>query len=216
MAAVVQFQGFIQPVEDDLVFVREGAGLAMIFRPICGGESNNFLRNPQRVINLLRLSQEKHVPVGFQNEAGALNLSGDALHRVLLGFLHEIGKTQNPEGVDAHGDEPAQSRVVLHEPVDNLFEAYGITPIQSINSLLRDEASNGLIEVIHAVEENRCAESVLESYGASTPKSAQAHADEYKIVPTIDVVTRKELKNPAAKTLLGIVQGEFGKRITVD
>jgi hypothetical protein len=41
-AAIVQFQGFIEPVEDDLVFVREGAGLAMIHRPICGGESNNF------------------------------------------------------------------------------------------------------------------------------------------------------------------------------
>jgi hypothetical protein len=33
---------------------------------------------------------------------------------------------------------------------------------------------------------------------------------------TIDVVTRKELKNPAAKALLGMVQGEFGERITID
>jgi DNA-binding transcriptional LysR family regulator len=33
---------------------------------------------------------------------------------------------------------------------------------------------------------------------------------------TIDVVTRTELKNPAAKTLLGMVQEEFGKRGTID
>jgi DNA-binding transcriptional LysR family regulator len=33
---------------------------------------------------------------------------------------------------------------------------------------------------------------------------------------TIDVVTRTQLKNPAAKTLLSMVQEEFGKRSTVD
>jgi DNA-binding transcriptional LysR family regulator len=33
---------------------------------------------------------------------------------------------------------------------------------------------------------------------------------------TIDVVTRTQLKNPAAKTLLGMVQKEFGKRRTLD
>jgi hypothetical protein len=48
----------------------------MILGPICGGESNNVLRDLQRIVDLLRLAVEKHVPIGFQNEARTLNLPG--------------------------------------------------------------------------------------------------------------------------------------------
>jgi len=55
-AAVVQPQGFVQPVENNLVFVRELAGLTMIFGPIFDPESDNLLRNLQRIVDLLRLA----------------------------------------------------------------------------------------------------------------------------------------------------------------
>jgi hypothetical protein len=66
-AVVVQLQGFIQPVENDLVFVRQGARLAMILGPICGGESDNLLWSLQRIVDLLRLAVEKHIPIDLKS-----------------------------------------------------------------------------------------------------------------------------------------------------
>ena len=123
-AAVMQLQSLVQPVENDLILVRQLAGLAMILSPILGVECDKLFRNFQRVIDLLRLAQEKHVRIALQNEAGTLNPSRDALHRVLLNFRHEIDKTRNPEGPDTICHEPAQCRVVLHDLVDDFFEGY--------------------------------------------------------------------------------------------
>jgi hypothetical protein len=42
----------------------------MIFGPIFDPESNNLRRNLQRIVDLLRLADEKHVRIALQNEAG--------------------------------------------------------------------------------------------------------------------------------------------------
>lgn len=75
----------------------QGARLAVVLGAILAGEVNELLWRLQRVEDLLRLAAEKHVRLGFHNEAGALNLSSDAIHRVLLRFRQKLGKAWNPE-----------------------------------------------------------------------------------------------------------------------
>lgn len=72
----MQIERFIQPVEDDFILVSQGSRLAVILRSIFAGKSEQLLRSVQRVVYFLRLVKEQ-VRLGLQNEAGALDLSGD-------------------------------------------------------------------------------------------------------------------------------------------
>ena len=76
--AFVHLQCFVQPVEDDFVFVRQSTRFTMILGPIFAGESDELLWSLQRIVHLLRLiAARQNIPLCVQNKAGALNLFGD-------------------------------------------------------------------------------------------------------------------------------------------
>jgi hypothetical protein len=132
---VVQLQCFVQPIEDDFVFVRQGYRFTMILGSIFTAESNELLWSLQRIVHLLRLiAGRQNVPLCVQNKARAFNLFGDTFYRERLDHCRKkIGKPRSSEGPNTLRYSPAQVCIVLHRFIGNLLALDWLTCVQSGN-----------------------------------------------------------------------------------
>jgi len=69
----------------------------MILGPMRGGKFEKLLGDLQRVVDLLRLAKEKHVSIGLRYQAGTLDLSREAIHRVPLRLVTNSVKLETPK-----------------------------------------------------------------------------------------------------------------------